>query len=215
MGWSGTNFIFYQKKRNNWETKRGKGLISCWSFWFPFPTHCSSYQVEFECVRTQTKTTKDLIPLPSISSPPQRHQLSARWCVTQLPLPSALSSNKPSMHSKWWFHPSKSIRSIVKSALGAEGWGWGLGDQMILWHRLAHETLRIRKKGSEQKGGGGGGVILEMAFNMAQWPCRGIQYSHWQKKASIVEEPASFGKPFHFLINCALIKIKGRGEGNG
>lgn len=49
---------------------------------------------------------------------------------------------------------------------------------MILWHRLAHETLRIRKKGSEQKGGGGGGVILEMAFNMAQWPCRGIQYSH-------------------------------------
>lgn len=31
------------------------------------------------------------------------------------------------------------------------------GDQMIPWHRLAHETLRIREKGSEQKGGGGGG----------------------------------------------------------
>lgn len=57
---------------------------------------------------------------------------------------------------------------------------------------------------------GEAGAILEMAFNMAQWPCRGIRYGHWQKKASIVQEPASFGKLFHFLINCALIKIKGR-----
>ena len=55
-----------------------------------------------------------------------------------------------------------------------------------------------------------GGAILEMDFNTAQWPTRGIQYSHRQKKASIVEEPASFGKLAHFLINCALIKIKGK-----
>lgn len=46
---------------------------------------------------------------------------------------------------------------------------------MILWHRL---DLEDKRAGGCVGGGEWGGGILEMAFNMAQWPCRGIQYSH-------------------------------------
>lgn len=56
----------------------------------------------------------------------------------------------------------------------------------------------------------GGAAILEMAFNKAQRPCGGIQYMLGQRKLLFMEV---FGRLLHFLINCVLIKIKGKGEG--
>lgn len=53
---------------------------------------------------------------------------------------------------------------------------WGSNDTLA---QISPRDLEDKSKREQEKRGSvaGGGLILEMAFNMAQWPCRGIQYS--------------------------------------
>lgn len=65
--------------------------------------------------------------------------------------------------------------------------------------------------------GGGGGVRRYWRWPSA-WPSglvRELNTGIDKIRLPLLENQLSFGKLFHFLINCALIKIKGRTEGNG